>query len=143
MKLDLKKITIGFVLVIIFAIIFILMLNLRNKKIETTLNSQKIKAQSKTYIKTIDLSEDADNPISLAPEAVPTQIPSQIPTLTISPTSMVKLPTPTETILAKNVSPTGNATVTSISELPDSGFIEGTIAIFAVSLSLILFAFVF
>ncbi|KKP86579.1 MAG: hypothetical protein UR89_C0019G0013 [Candidatus Roizmanbacteria bacterium GW2011_GWA2_35_8] len=143
MKLDLKKISIGTVLIIIFVIISISLFNFNRKNSENSIKNQKLKALNKTYTKNIDLSVDAINSISPTSEIKPTSMPSLVPTLILSPTAVAKIPTPTEIILAKSVSPIGNTTITPNSELPSSGLIEGTLAIFAVSLSFIIFAFIF
>ncbi len=104
---------------------------------------QKIKAADITYTKLIALALPS-----------PTEEVMPSPTEEISPTEEL-LPSPTEIILAQGPTGTasayGNEEITStpspttkkLSSLPESGFINNTLVIFAVSSLMIFFSFLF
>ncbi|OGK52257.1 hypothetical protein A2970_01840 [Candidatus Roizmanbacteria bacterium RIFCSPLOWO2_01_FULL_44_13] len=108
------------------------------------------KAQNKTYLKYVALSNQEP---TTAPTATPTEILSPTPTDAASGITSTEIstpsPSPTEIIVAL-ATPTNSATdeaqittePTAIAQLPTTGLIQGSIIIFLIAASMIIFAFV-
>ncbi len=98
------------------------------------------KAQNKTYLKYVALE-------NVSPTVVP------LPTSEVTPnptgTTLTSTPSPTEIIIALST-PTSSATEggqtvaepTTIAELPTTGIIQGSVVMFLIAASMIVFAFV-
>src|SRR3989344_2538322 len=108
------------------------------------------KAQNKTCLKYVALNNQE---ATTAPTTTPTEALSPTPTdadSTITPTEIsTPSPSPTEIIVALTT-PTSSATdeaqittePTAIAQLPTTGLIQGSIIIFLIAASMIIFAFV-
>ncbi len=119
---------------------------------------KKIKAADITYTKLIALGE-----VSVSPGESETVSPTSGEEVSLSPTAeavsptVELLPSPTEIILAQGpttpvgtssaynngITATPSPTTTKLSSLPESGFINNTLVIFAVSSLMIFFSFLF
>jgi len=157
-KIHLKTVLLlGFIIIFVVGI-FYFSIQLREGVGSAKLPTKriKIKAAVKNYTKLIALN-------NVSPSSNPSSYPSpSLSSLVLSPTSSLSpslspllSPSPTDIIVAKNnISPTQDSSILSltetvsptikqtISQLPKSGYIGYTLAIFGVGLTMILFAFV-
>jgi hypothetical protein len=165
-KIDLKVILLLLITIFLIGVIFYTATLLNKEQslsssssTSSTLPPVKIKAQSKTYTKTIALNT---NPISTPTSSpLPTATPILTPTpfFTVSPTVSEKItsetvftPTPTEILLARNITPTieseeetnlASTPTARLTNIPESGYINNLLLIFSVATFIILFSLVF
>ena len=171
--MDLKKINITTIvllvlIIVLVASIFYITFVLTSEKPtrKTTASAivpKKTKASSTTYKKFLSINLPTNTPIPMPTEPEPdTQVQSETseePTITEDPAQIDEIaeygltPTPTEIILAYEEIQAINSPLPSISEatltptraqeIPDAGFIQNALIMFAVSGLFIFFAFLF
>lgn len=154
-KINIK--TLIFLTVIIFSmfLIFYLTTILNNNQSESqkqtqNINQIKVKAESKTYSKTISLNTSSGNQITPTPTVIPTVIsPTESPTPEVASNSEEEIsPTPTEIILAYNTATEEEKAVSPTNQIspkliPESGSVVPLLAIFSVSLFIILVSLIY
>ncbi|MDH7476412.1 MAG: hypothetical protein QHH09_02995 [Microgenomates group bacterium] len=136
----------------VFAIIYVSSLLKESPSPRAAMTVKKIKAQSQTYTRYLDIntgqgSEQGLESTANLPTPTPTEIIVASPTTKISLTPNPSLPiSPTEIILAyndnideKNASPSP----TGITSLPESGWIQSSLAIFAAATLIIFISFLY
>jgi len=133
----------GVIVIIIMAVLLVwrfLLTSSQQNSQKTSQTPVETRAQDKTYFKYVSLiPSNSTLTETITPAITITPIVTLLPTTTLAPTltsTPTQEPSPTEVIVVQS-SPTQAV------QLPETGMIEGSLAIFAVSLSLIVFAFVF
>ncbi len=151
-KLDKKTtpILIGGVLVVVIGLVIYLFASQAPPQSQSTGQNIVTKTENKTYLKYVALDKPTQPVTPTNPVPTHTPTPTGTSGQVISPTgtgvAAESSPSPTEIILT-SLSPTANAEAVAtgipsqVAQLPTTGMIEGSLAIFLVSLSLIVFAF--